>query len=431
MSVKINSLEFENVKKIKAVQLSPTKNGLTVIGGRNGQGKTSVLDSIAWALGGDKFRPSAPRRDGSVIDPHLKIILDNGITVERSGKNSSLKVTDRSGNRGGQQLLNSFVESFALDLPRFLNQTSKEKADTLLRIIGVGDELYELENEEKTLYNQRRTIGQIADQKLKFAKEMPLYDGVPAEPVSASDLIKQQQNILAQNGENQRLRAAKAELERQANELDIEIKEKSRQLTSILKQLETARKTVAELHDESTEELEKNIFDIEETNKKVRANLDREKAEIEAESYSSQYNTLTSQIEDVRAKKTKLLDGADLPLPGLNVQDGELTYNGYKWDNMSSSEQLIVATSIVRKLNPSCGFVLLDKLEQLDTETLNNFGVWLEGEGLQAIATRVSTGDECSIIIEDGITQVNKDSEGREKDFKSEAKKKQWKAGEF
>ncbi|MCD8026921.1 MAG: chromosome segregation protein SMC, partial [Clostridiales bacterium] len=200
---------------------------------------------------------------------------------------------------------------------------------------------------------------------------------------------------------------------------------------SILKQLETARKTVAELHDESTEELEKNIFDIEETNKKVRANLDREKAEIEAESYSSQYNTLTSQIEDVRAKKTKLLDGADLPLPGLNVQDGELTYNGYKWDNMSSSEQLIVATSIVRKLNPSCGFVLLDKLEQLDTETLNNFGVWLEGEGLQAIATRVSTGDECSIIIEDGITQVNKDSEGREKDFKSEAKKKQWKAGEF
>ncbi|MCD8025765.1 MAG: AAA family ATPase, partial [Clostridiales bacterium] len=263
MSVKINSLEFENVKRIKAIQLSPTKNGLTVIGGRNGQGKTSVLDSIAWALGGDKFRPSAPRRDGSVIDPHLKIILDNGITVERSGKNSSLKVTDRSGNRGGQQLLNSFVESFALDLPRFLNQTSKKKADTLLRIIGVGDELYELENEEKTLYNQRRTIGQIADQKLKFAKETPLYDGVPAEPVSASDLIKQQQNILAQNGENQRLRAAKAELERQANELDIEIKDKSRQLSSIRKPLETERKSVAALHDESTEELEKNIFDIE------------------------------------------------------------------------------------------------------------------------------------------------------------------------
>ena len=130
MSVKINSLEFENVKRIKAVQLEPVKNGLTVIGGKNRQGKTSVLDSIAWALGGDKYRPSDPKRDGSVIEPHLKIVLDNGLVVERSGKNGSLKVIDSMGNKGGQQLLNRFVESFALDLPKFLNQSSKEKADT-------------------------------------------------------------------------------------------------------------------------------------------------------------------------------------------------------------------------------------------------------------------------------------------------------------
>ena len=56
MSVKINKLEIENVKRIKAVKLEPTANGLTVIGGRNNQGKTSVLDSIAWALGGEKFQ---------------------------------------------------------------------------------------------------------------------------------------------------------------------------------------------------------------------------------------------------------------------------------------------------------------------------------------------------------------------------------------
>ena len=65
MSVKINTLEIENVKRIKAVQLAPTKNGLTVIGGSNRQGKTSVLDAIAWALGGDSFKPSSPAREGS------------------------------------------------------------------------------------------------------------------------------------------------------------------------------------------------------------------------------------------------------------------------------------------------------------------------------------------------------------------------------
>ena len=72
---------------------------------------------------------------------------------------------------------------------------------------------------------------------------------------------------------------------------------------------------------------------------------------------------------------------------------------------MSGSDQLKVATAIVRKLNPECGFVLMDKLEQMDSDTLQEFAAWLEKENLQVIATRVSTGDECSIIIEDGMVK--------------------------
>ena len=109
MSVKINKLEIENVKRIKAVKLEPTANRLTVIGGRNNQGKTSVLDSIAWALGGENFRPSDATREGSIIPPNLKIVLNNGLIVERKGKNSALKVTDPSGQKAGQALRNTFV----------------------------------------------------------------------------------------------------------------------------------------------------------------------------------------------------------------------------------------------------------------------------------------------------------------------------------
>ena len=65
MSVKINTFELENVKRIKAVAVEPTASGLTVIGGKNNQGKTSVLDAIAWALGGDRFRPSGSCERGS------------------------------------------------------------------------------------------------------------------------------------------------------------------------------------------------------------------------------------------------------------------------------------------------------------------------------------------------------------------------------
>ena len=420
MSVKINTLEFENVKRIKAVQLSPAKSGLTIVGGGNRQGKTSVLDAIAWALGGDSFKPSSPKREGSVIEPHLKVTLDNGIVVERSGKSSSLKVTDSNGNKGGQQLLNSFIEKLALDLPKFMNQSSKEKANTLLQIIGVGDKLYELENNEKNLYDQRTAIGRIADQKDKFAKEMPVYTGVPAEPVSVSELISQQQAILARNGENERLRQSKTALQARRNALNEKIemlqKELARytdELHIVMEQFETASKTVAELKDESTAELEENIRNIEEINKKILANLDREKAEKEAADYTAQYDLYTEQIEEVRRDKRALLEGADMPLEGLSVEQGELIYNGARWDCMSGADQLIVAASIVRKLNPSCGFVLLDKLEQLDMQTLGDFGKWLEAEGLQAIATRVSTGDECSIIIEDGMNKTREWKEGQ------------------
>ena len=388
--MKINSLELENVKRIKAVKIEPTENGLTVIGGRNGQGKTSVLDSIAWALGGDRFRPSEPQREGSVLPPNLKITMDSGIIVERTGKNSTLKVTDPIGRKGGQQLINEFISQLALDLPRFMTASNKEKADTLLRIIGVGDQLAQLEHDATELYNRRHAIGQIADQKVKYAREMTEYPDVPEQLISASELIKQQQGIMAHNAENKRKRDRAAEIQHHYDAVNSKIDGIQAELQRLMTEQQSLMDDLRIAHME-TEHLE---------------------------------DLSTAELEDVRQKKTDLLKSAQLPLPGLSVKDGELTYNGFKWDNMSGADQLKVSTAIVRKLNPSCGFVLLDKLEQMDLDTLAEFGKWLESEGLQAIATRVSTGDECSVLIEDGYV-VNEPTETKKET------KKAWKAGQF
>lgn len=435
--VTISKLEIENVKRVKAVKIEPTKSGLTIVGGKNGQGKTSVLDAIAWALGGNKYRPSQAEREGSVVPPYLHLTLSNGLVIERKGKNSDLKVIDPNGQKGGQQLLDSFVEELAIDLPKFMNASSKEKAGILLRIIGVGNKLHELETKEQEVYNRRHAIGQIADQKAKFAKEQPYFPDAPKEPVSASELIRQQQEILARNGENQRKR-------QRVSQIQAEFDQQGREVTRLMAMLNAAQEKYAQLQndlaiaqtdaldlrDESTAELEENLRQIDEINRKVRANLDKDKAEADASEYRVQYDQLSGEINAIRQQKTDLLSNANLPLPGLSVENGELTFNGQRWDNMSGAEQLRVATAIVRKLKPNCGFILLDKLEQMDMDTLTEFGQWLEQEGLQAIATRVSTGEECSIIIEDGYVAGQEYIQLQQPTAEIDAGPT-WKAGEF
>lgn len=436
MSIKIRELTIENVKRVKAVTLMPTENGLTVIGGRNGQGKTSVLDAIAWALGGNKLKPSGSQRQGSAAPPSIHIELSNGLIVERKGKSSALHVIDPSGQKAGQQLLDCFIEKLALDLPKFMEASTKEKAETLLQIIGIGDQLGALDRKEKSLYNQRLEVGRIADRKKKHANELPWYPDAPAEPISAAELIQRQQTILAKNIENQRnrqmleqLKGHKEKLSREIDELELRKKALINERTAVTADINSAETASANWQDESTAELEQDIANIDAINTKVRANAEKNRVQAEADELAGQYGDLTQQIESVKEQRMKLLDSADMPLPGLSVQNGELTYNGQKWDCMSSAEQLQVATAIVRKLNPDCGFVLMDKLEQMDPETLASFGKWLEGEGLQVIATRVGTDDTCSIIIEDGYIKEERPQEVPQSAPKAETPK--WTPGTF
>lgn len=410
--VKINSLQLENIQRIKAVLIEPTPDGLTIIGGDNEQGKTSVLDGIAYALGGARFKPDEPKRRGSLTPPQLKIELSNGLVVERSGKNSDLKVTDKNGAKHGQALLNKFIETLALDLPRFMEASDKDKAQILLQSLGIEEELAELEYHEKALYDERHALGQIKERKAKAAEDMPYFPDAPDAEISASDLIKEQQAILARNGENERKRQKRAELERRnkellskRKELQEKLEEIEQELMTVGDDLETANMSVKDLKDESTAEIEASLQAIDETNQKVRINRRKKEAQDEATKLEAEYDGLTEEIEATRQARMRLLEGANLPLEELSVEDGKLTYQGFPWDNLSGSKQLKVATAIVRSLNPECGFVLIDKLEQMDLKTLEEFGEWAEKEGLQIIATRVSTGEECTLIIEDGYVK--------------------------
>lgn len=447
--VKISSLELENVKRIRAVQIQPTADGLTVIGGRNGQGKTSVLDAIAWALGGNKLRPDNPNRDGGATPAKMRVELTNGIVVERRGKNGTLYVTDATGMKGTQKLLNEFLSVLALNLPAFLGGSDKDRATALLQTLGIDEQLAALDGQIRSAYQQRRSLGAEAKRMRGYADKLPSHEDAPDEPVCVAELVQQQQEILARNGENQKkrddlvrlewacqstkqrivqvdgsIKAAQDQLDAYVRDaqariarMQVEYEDQKTKLTEQLADLEVAQKTAEQLQDESTAEIEASIANVEAINAKVAENQRKAEAERMVAAAEQEYADADATIEGLRERRMALLDGAPLPLPGLSVdEDGRLTYNSQTWGDMSSSEQLRVATAIVRATKPDCGFVLLDKLEQMDSQTLAEFGAWATSEGLQVIGTRVSTGDECTIVIEDGMVEDAPTSEPKKEE---------------
>lgn len=412
-SVKITSLELENVKRVRAVVLAPNANGLTVIGGKNAQGKTSVLDGIVYALGGEKRRPTNLQHEGGLTDARIELRLSNGLVVERKGKNAALKVTDPDGKKSGQKMLDEFVEELALDLPKFLKMNDDEKAVVLLNTLGIGSQLAKLDEEERAAYEKRHVFGITADQKLKFWREMPEHHDCPDQLVSASELIGKSQEVLSRNGERARARAMLAECHQEHDSAAAEVARLEKLLADASARLAAAgaRLELAKAEpipaDESTAEIQRQIDELETTNAKVRANMDKAKAKEDSDLHQAEYEKLTQAVEDIRERRRLLLSGAQMPLDELAIGKNEkerpcLLYKNQPWDGMSGMEKYRVAVSIVRRLKPSCGFVLLDGLEAFDIDELAAFAAWLESEGLQAIATRVSDGAECSVIIEDG-----------------------------
>lgn len=423
--VRITSLEVENVKRVRAVTLEPSDTGLTVIGGRNGQGKTSVLDAVMWTLGGDRFRPTAPLRDGA-DKIATKIELTNGLVAERRGEGGGvLKVTDTTGKRGGQALLNEFVSVFALDLPKFINASATEKAQMLLaQYPGLGAELQRLNVEHKRIYDERLTLGRIAEQKAKYAAELAYHADAPDELLTGAQMTAKMQDALAVNAKNAELRrrvgqartdadraqqdvskqqSRVAELESRLAEERQRLGEAQTRALALEQDAKTAALAVTALVDADTTALQSELERIDTINAAVRANMDKRRAEDEAEELGKQYHEQTAALETVRAARLRLLASIELPLPDLSIdEEGELVYRARRWDCMSGAEQLRVAVAICGKIKPECGFVLLDGLERMDVMQLREFGEWLRERDMQAIGTRVSVGGECSIVIEDG-----------------------------
>lgn len=416
MGITITALQVERFKRVQAVTVEPTADGLTVIGGKNKSGKTSVIDGIAYALGGARFKPTEAKKRGSAKPAAIKVTLSDGMVVERKGKNGSLRVTTENGLKGDQSVLDAVIEKLALDLPKFMALNGKGKAEILLQIIGKSEELAALDADEKEAFETRKILKRDLDKAEKVLGGMVVHPTAPSELVDSAEILTEIEKIEVIRREHATLDAEAVRLSEVLELQTTRLAELEKRQGEIGRAIEKEEESFSKNQDEMTsligeielhvvpdvEPLKESLASAEEINELVRENSRHKAQKEEVKAVEKDHEKSEKDLEAIREKRQALLESADMPLEGLSIVDGELVYNEALWDCMSSSEQLRVATSIVKALNPECGFVLLDKLEQMDLETLAEFDEWAKGEGLQILGTRVSTGGECGVIIEDG-----------------------------
>jgi predicted ATP-dependent endonuclease of OLD family len=129
--VKITAASISNFKRIQNVEIVPRADrAVVLIGGKNAQGKSSVLDALTAAFGGKRALPPDPVRHGANA-AEVVLELDDGMTIRRRIEvdgSSTLEVRDEMGAvRSPQSMLDKLVGARFLDPLAFLQLPGKEQ----------------------------------------------------------------------------------------------------------------------------------------------------------------------------------------------------------------------------------------------------------------------------------------------------------------
>lgn len=414
--LRILRLSAENVLGIKAVEIEPSPDGgLVIIGGRNGQGKTSVINSIWLALGGasasraiaDQLRHGA---DGG------NVTIDLGeMTVTRVWKADGSSKLEVRGAQGGkfsspQAMLDDLVGRISFDPMAFLRLRPVDQVAALLELIDLPFNLDEMATMRQGYYDERTEIGRTVKSLEGQLDGLPHVDDVPDEEIDVSVLMRELDDILQTEAQRREALTRSEAATRRADEQD-------RRVTELLAALEEAEAHAVTLRDEAaaaaeyaeslpevdTSELRGRIDTVQSTNEAVRGNQQRAAIIRSLAEARSEYDARTADIDNVDTARSDALAAAAMPIPGLGISDdGNVTYQGIRLDQCSGAEQLRVAIAMAMALNPTVRVILVTDGSLLDEDNLaliaqmaaeGDYQVWIE---------RVGTGDDLAVIIEDG-----------------------------
>lgn len=408
----ITELRVENVKRLRSVRIRPD-GAVVVIGGRNAQGKSSLLDAIEMAIGGGKSIPAEPIRRGA---GKARIIADLGdLVVERTftQKGSELVVKNAAGvtQKSPQGLLDSLCSRIAFDPVAFERKDKKEQA-AIIRELDPDTALAitELDASRKLAFDDRTEANRAAKAIAARLDPMVFHEGVPAKEASIASLAKRLDDAHVQNkrcsdaeqraqNETRAIAASEDRIRRLEEDL-----EREKERLSIARQaLEDAAAARGSLETVDVVPIQHSLREAEATNRKVRENQERALVQEELKTTEGRASELTTEIERLEALKVKLLAAAKLPVPGLGFDEDGPLLHGLPLEQASSAERLRVSVAIGLALNPRVKVLLVRDGSLLDQDSMRVLAEMAAEAEAQMWVERVSeTGEGCSLVIEDG-----------------------------
>lgn len=394
--MKIISLKASNVKRLKAVEITPSGE-LVVVGGRNAQGKSSVLDAIWLALGGGPATKATTRpvRDG---EDSASVVLDLGefvVTRTWSGTKTTLTVATQEGAKfsGPQGILDALVGRLAFDPLEFTRLSAKAQRDALLGLVDLPFDLAAIDQERAALFDERTDVGRRG----KAIGDIPAeVAGVPTEEVSSSDILTE-------------LRAAQAAVRSLDAARDREDNAKTAReaaATALKRAIAEEEAAVAALEalpvPPDVEAIEQRLASVDETNRAVRANAEVEAKREQHATLTAEYQTLTDKLAWLDKTKADGLAAATFPVPGLGFDASGVTLEGVPFSQASSAEQIRVSLAMAMSLNPRLKVVHIRDGSLLDADSLALIAGMAAEQDYQVWIERVGDADEGAVIIEDG-----------------------------
>lgn len=416
--MKIIKLESENIKRIQAVEIKPD-GSLIIIGGNNGAGKSSVLDSIQYALGGGDSIPSQPIRKG---EKKATVVVDLGdlkVTRVFTEKGTRLVVANKDGSvhPTPQSILDDLTGRLSFDPLEFARMKSDRQALTLKNLVGL--DLSSLDEKRDGFYANRTEINREVKALEGRIEAMPEYDNVSDKEISVSELGDELERRMTTNQANAEERAMcdvragnVSETMERIKGIQEQIAQLERTLTVKMRDLEIqqneyakAQKRINTLVDLDVNEIKKNISEAETVNAKIRSNRQLSELTIQHAGKLAKVAALNENIKRVDGSKADLLASAKFPVDGLAFDEHGVTYNGLPFDQASSAEQLRVSVAMGIAMNPKLKILLIRDGSLLDKANLSLIAQMAQDADSQVWLERVGEGKEVSVIIEDGTVK--------------------------